>query len=401
MSGNGTSQPIVIVGAGPVGLFAAVLLVRAGFSVIVLEKNDHLALDMRASTFHPATLDLLGSVGLAELMVARGSITQGWQYMIHGTKKHAVFDLECISDLTDHPFRLQCEQFHFSNIAIEYLVSNPLFQIRFGHELLKVEDHGNEVDLQVCSPVSKYGFTTPWLIAANGGRSTIRKDMGLTFEGSMFPRTSIALVLNHPFQNDIPGLLGVNYVWTDSGYYGLMQIRDLWRFFYSPDPEQSASQALSEPFAQAHLQAIFPANEPYELLQRNHYTLQQRCLESFRVGRILFAGDAAHLDSPAGGMGMNGGMHDAQCLIDHLVPVLQGADDSLLDRYSRRRRTIALEDIQHLSARNYHWLGETDPDKREEIWQELQEIVNDRDKTRNFLLNSSMIRSRQREKEID
>ena len=396
-----STQPIVIVGAGPVGLFAAVLLVRAGYRVTLLEKNDHLALDMRASTFHAATLDLLGAVGLAEPLVARGSITQAWQYMIHGTKKHAVFDLESISDQTDHPYRLQCEQFHFSNIAVEYLVSCPLFQIRFGHELLEMEDHGNEVHLQIRSPVSEYGLTTPWLIVADGGKSTVRKYMGLPFEGSMFPRTSIALVLNHPFQHDVPGLLGINYVWTDSGYYGLMQIRDLWRFYYSPDPEQSVEEALSEPVAQAHLQAVFPANEPYELLQRNHYTQQQRCLESFRAGRILFAGDAAHLDSPAGGMGMNGGMHDAQCLVEHLVPVLQGADDSLLDRYSRRRRTIALEEVQRLSARNYRWHRETDPEKREQIWQELQEIVNDRDKIRNSLLNSSMIRSRQREKEID
>jgi 2-polyprenyl-6-methoxyphenol hydroxylase-like FAD-dependent oxidoreductase len=396
-----TSQPIVIVGAGPVGLFAAVLLVRAGYRVTVLEKNDHLALDMRASTFHPATLDLLGSVGLADVLVARGSITQGWQYMIHGTKKHAVFDLDSISDLTDHPFRLQCEQFHFSNIAVEHLVSSPLFQIRFGHELLKVEDHGNEVDLQIRNPVSDYGLRTPWLVVADGGRSTVRKYMGLAFEGGIFPRTSIALVLNHPFQDDIPGLLGINYVWTESGYYGLMQIRDLWRFYYSPDPEQSIEEALSEPVAQSRLQAVFPADEPYELLQRNHYTLQQRCLESFRVGRILFAGDAAHLDSPAGGMGMNSGMHDAQCLVEHLVPVLQGADDSLLDRYSRRRRTVALEEVQRLSARNYRWLRETDPEQREHIWQELQDIVNDRGKTRDFLLNSSMIRSRQLEKEID
>ena len=393
--------PIVIVGAGPVGLFTAVLLVRAGYRVIVLEKNDHLALDMRASTFHPATLDLLGSVGLAEPLVARGSITQGWQYMIHGTKEHAVFDLDSISDLTDHPFRLQCEQFHFSNIAVEYLVSRPLFQIRFGHELLGVEDHGSEVQLQIRSPVSEYALSTPWLIAVDGGRSAVRQHLGLTFEGSVFPKTSIVLVLNHPFQFDIPGLLGVNYVWTESGSYGLMQIRDLWRFYYSPDPEQSVEEALSEPVAQAHLQSVFPASEPYELLQRNHYTLQQRCLDSFRVGRILFAGDAAYLDSPAGGMGMNGGMHDAQCLVEHLVPVLRGADDSLLDRYSRRRRTIALEEVQRLSARNYRWISETDPEKREHIWQGLQDIVNDRDKTRNFLLNSSMIRSRQREQEID
>jgi len=396
-----STEAIVIAGAGPVGLFTAVLLVRAGYRVTVLEKNDHLAMDMRASTFHPATLDLLGSVGLAELLVARGSITQGWQYMIHGTKKHAVFDLDSISDLTDHPFRLQCEQFHFSNIAVEYLVSNPLFQIRFGHELLKVEDHGNEVQLQVRSPVGEYALSAPWLIAVDGGRSAVRQYLGLAFEGSVFPRTSIVLVLNHPFQHDIPGLLGINYVWTEYGYYSLLQIRDLWRFYYSPDLDQSVEEALSEPVAQAHLQAVFPANEPYEILQRNHYTLQQRCLESFRVGRILFAGDAAHLDSPAGGMGMNGGMHDAQCLVEHLVPVLQGADDSLLDRYSRRRRTIALEEVQRLSARNYRWLREADPDKREQIWQELQDIVNDRGKIRDFLLNSSMIRSRQREKEID
>jgi 3-(3-hydroxy-phenyl)propionate hydroxylase len=179
-----------------------------------------------------------------------------------------------------------------------------------------------------------------------------------------------------------------------------MQIRDLWRFSYSPDQDQSVEEALSEPVAQSHLQEVFPSEEPYELLQLNYYTLQQRCLESFRFGRILFAGDSAHLNSPAGGMGMNAGMHDAQCLVEHLVPVLQGADAGLLDRYSRRRRTIALEEVQRLSARNHRWHRETDPQKRAEIWQELQDIVNDPQKTREFLLNSSMIRSRQREREI-
>ena len=98
---------------------------------------------------------------------------------------------------------------------------------------------------------------------------------------------------------------------------------------------------------------------------------------------------------------MNSGMHDAHCLVDHLLPVLEGEDDALLDRYSRRRRTVALEEVQRLSARNYRWHRETDPQKRAEIWQELQDIVNDHDKTREFLLNSSMIRSRQRELEID
>jgi len=401
MTPASAAKPIIIAGAGPVGLFAAVLLVNAGYRVIVLEKNRGLPLDMRASTFHPATLDLLAHCGLAEPLVARGSITQGWQYMVHGTKKHAVFDLESISDLTDHPYRLQCEQFHFTNIAVERLLKNPLFEIRFGHQLQEVCDSDEEVLLKVSGSGGEYLLRTPWLIAADGSRSLVRKQLGLAFEGSVFPRTLITLVLNHPFQDDIPGLLGVNYVWTETGYYSLMQIRDLWRLSYSPDQDQSVEEALSEPIAQAHVQAVFPRSRPYELLQKNYYTLQQRCLESFRHGHILFAGDAAHLNSPSGGMGMNSGLHDAQCLVQHLVPVLQGGDDALLNRYSRRRRTIALDEVQRLSARNHRWHRETNQEKRLDIWSELQEIVNDSDKRREFLLNSSMIRSRQIELEID
>lgn len=401
MTFDPSNQPIAIVGAGPVGLFAAVLLVKAGHRVALLEMNDGLAMDMRASTFHPATLDLLNAVGLADPLIFRGSITQGWQYMVHGTKKHAVFDLENISDVTQFPFRLQCEQFHFSNLAAEYLVRSPLFEVRFGHQLLGVENQADSVSMTVQGPGGAYTFSTPWLIAADGGRSAVRKHLGLVFEGSMLPRSSITVVLNHPFQHDIPGLLGVNYVWTEYGHYSLMQIRDLWRFAYSPDQNQSEEEALSEAVVQARVQSVFPRDKSYELLQRNYYTLNQRCLASFRHGRVLFAGDSAHLESPAGGMGMNAGIHDAQCLVDHLLPVLEGADNQLLDRYSRRRRTIALEEVQRLSARNYRWHRETNLQKREVIWQELQEIVTSAEKTREFLLHSSMIHSRQREREID
>ena len=401
MSERVKGHAIVIAGAGPVGLFAAALLVRAGIRVVVLEKNEFLSMDMRASTFHPATLDLLAPLELADPLVARGSITQGWQYMVHGTKQHAVFDLTAIKDLTAHPYRLQCEQFHFTNLAVDHLLRSHLFEIRFGHEVIAVSQQEDGVQLKVRGRGKEYSAETPWLIAADGGKSSVRKVLGLTFDGSVFPKTSITLVLNHPFQLDVPGLLGVNYVWTESGHYSLMQIRDLWRFSYSPDQDQSVEEALSEPVAQAHVQRVFPSSQPYELLQRNYYTLQQRCLDSFRQGRILFAGDSAHLNSPAGGMGMNSGMHDAQCLVEHLVPVLQGADHSLLDRYSRRRRTIVIDEVQRLSARNYRWHRETDPEKRVEIWAELQAIVNDNVKTREFLLESSMIRSRQLEREIE
>jgi 3-(3-hydroxy-phenyl)propionate hydroxylase len=393
--------PIAIIGAGPVGLVSAALLVQAGHPVLVLEKNSGLARDMRASTFHPATLDLLEPLGVTDPLIACGSISEGWQYMIHGTKQHAVFDLEVIADLTRHPYRLQCEQFHLTSLLLERLEADPLFEIRFNHEVTAVREQEGQVSFGMRWPGGETEWQAGWLIAADGGRSAVRGQLGLTFTGSVFPRTSITLVLDHPFQEHVDGLLGVNYVWTETGNYSLIQIRDLWRFSYAPDPGQSIEDALSEAIAQAHLQSLFPRRTPYTVLQRNHYTLQQRCLDSFRAGRVLFAGDAAHLDSPVGGMGMNSGIHDAYCLAEHLLPVLGGADPALLDRYSRRRRTIALEEVQPLSERNYHWQRETDPSRREAIWRELQVIVEDRERMRDFLLDSSMLRSRQREREID
>jgi 3-(3-hydroxy-phenyl)propionate hydroxylase len=394
-------QPIIIVGAGPVGLYAAVCLVAAGRQVVVLEKNRDLARDMRASTFHPATLDLLDRQQLAEPLAASGSIRQGWQYMIHGTKSHAVFDLEEIRDSTAHPYRLLCEQYYFTGLALELLAQSPLFEIRFQTEVTGLEQRDGGLALDVRHPDGTDQLSTSWLIAADGAHSRIRGHLGLPFSGSEFERGSITLVLDHPFQEDVPGLLGINYVWTEADFYSLMQIRDLWRFVYSPERGQDLDQALSDEAVQSHLQSVFPGTRPYRVLQRSAWSLQQRCLDSFRAGPVVFVGDAAHVESPSGGMGMNAGIHDAHCLVEHLLPVLDGEDDRLLDRYSRRRRTVTQEEVQRLSSRNHFWHRESGPDQRQQIWSELQDIVNDPSRARDFLLDVSMIRSRRRELEID
>lgn len=393
-------RKIVIVGAGPVGLSAAMLLIEAGQRVVVLERERTLPTDMRASTFHPTTLDIIAQYGLAEQLVAQGTVVPKWQYMIHGSDQRAVFDLGVLADVTDHPFRLQCEQFRLTRLIVEKMKNHPNFTIHFGCEVKQVDDNGDSVVVFAEKDGETLFLETPWLIAADGGKSAVRKNLELAFEGSVFPKTSITAVVNFPFQDHIPGLLGVNYVWTESAHYSLMQLRDQWRFSYSPVQSQSVEDALSEESAQAALQQVFPFVDRYDIPVRNYYTLHQRCLESFRVGRVLFAGDSAHLNSPAGGMGMNSGIHDARCLVEHLVPVLEGEDDALLDRYSRRRRTIALDEVQRLSAKNYARHRETDADKRKVIWQELQEIVSDPAKMRDYLLDAAMINSLAREKEI-
>ena len=159
--------------------------------------------------------------------------------------------------------------------------------------------------------------------------------------------------------------------------------------------------ALSDEVARAHVAQVSTAAAAATITAKNYYTLHQRCLERFRVGRVIFLGDSAHLNSPAGGMGMNSGIHDAYCLAEHIVAVWQGADASLLDRYDRRRRTIARDEVQRLSAKNYARHRETREAERAKIWSELQAITADPDRQREYLLDSSMIRSRQIEQTID
>lgn len=374
---------------------------RAGIPVKVLEKESGLPEDMRASTFHPATLDLLDDSGISRSLIGQGTRVPKWQYLQHATGERVVFDLETIADATAHPYRLQVEQFRLTNAIVAKLRDAPNFELLRGARLTAAEPDGDGVNLSYELNGERHNDRTRWLIAADGAASGVRKHLGLSFEGSVFPRTSITLVLDHRFQDDMDALLGVNYVWTERGHFSLMRVRDLWRFSFSPLDEDNPVEAHDREAAEARLQSVFPRSEPYRIVQLNHYTLHQRCLATFRQGNVLFCGDAAHLNSPAGGMGMNSGIHDAACLVAHLVPVLAGEDAALLDRYDRRRRTIALDEVQRLSSKNYQRHRETDPERRAAIWRKLQDTAADPERQRAFLLDSSMIQSLRREAEID
>ena len=396
-----SDSQVTIIGAGPSGLTLAWWLVEQGISVTVLERETAIPKDMRASTFHPATLDLLTDSGLATALIERGTVVPQWQYLIHQSGERAVFDMKHLSEMTAYPFRLQCEQFQLTELLAEKLAEEPLCELKLGATVQNVIPETSQVTVQYQSAGENKDIVCDWLIAADGASSRVRRSLGLDFDGQIFPKTSITLVLEHPFEDDIPNLLGVNYVWLPDRHYSLMRLRDTWRFTYSPEQDQDIETALSDEVARTHIARVSPRARNTTILNRNYYTLHQRCLERFCHGHILFVGDAAHLNSPAGGMGMNSGIHDARSLADHLVPVLNGEDSALLERYDRRRRTVAREEVQRLSARHYARHRETEASKRVLIWRELQEMINDPVKHRDFLLDAAMIRSRQREKTIE
>lgn len=396
---------VTIVGAGPSGLAAALWLVRAGIAVTVLERSHGIAEDMRASTFHPSTLDLLHESGIAARLLEQGTPATQWQYLQYheasGEEPGVVFDLGLIAEDTRYPFRLQCEQFRLTYAIACELRDHRLFRLLRGCQLTAVQQDDQFVAFDYEQAGALVQQRSRWLIAADGAHSSVRQSLQLPFEGAAFPRTSITLVMDYPFERHFKQLLGVNYVWSSDSHFSLMRVRDRWRFTYSPSDDESTREALQPERIRQRLEAWFPDLGKYTVDQCNHYTLHQRCLERFRHGRVLFIGDSAHLNSPAGGLGMNSGIHDAHCLVEHLLPVLDGEDPQLLDRYDRRRSTIAREQVQRLSARNYAWHRERDPQKRQSIWEQLQATAASPQKAREFLLQSSLIDSRRREGEID
>jgi 3-(3-hydroxy-phenyl)propionate hydroxylase len=395
------SDRVVIVGAGPVGLSCALFLVTKGIDVIVLEAEDALPGDMRASTFHPATLDMLRDFDIARQLTAQGFPAPQWQFARWDNGDAVIWDLTTLSDVTAHPFRLQCEQFKLTRTILAVLSGHPRFEIVFGAtvEGLRQDSDGVTVIADLNGRQSR--FDGRYLVGADGAKSQVRKSVGLDLKGETYPRTSITVSVDFPFEDHLKGLLPVSYVWTENDHFSLMRARDGWRTGYSPALGQSVETSLSDDYIQWHLQRILPTGRDYKVTHRGAYTIHRRVVDNFRAGRVLLAGDAAHLNSPSGGMGMNSGIHDASNLADKLHRVISGEPESLLDLYARQRRTIAVEDVQAQSDTNYRRHRETDPAKREIYWADLKMTAADPSLLREFLLASSMIKSVRRSGSIE
>jgi len=399
---KGDGPQVLIAGGGPVGLLAAWLLVRRGLGVRLFDNNAEPPADPRAATTHPATLELLAEDGLAEDMAMVGLVAPIFQFWDRPSGELvAQFDHALLKDDTRFPYVVQCEQFKTAKLLVDRLRKFSNAEVQFGHEVIGVSQADGSVAIEVRGPEGVETHTGDYLIGADGGRSIVRKQCEIAFEGFTWPERFLVLTTPYDFYAE-RGICYRSYFADIGAWCNCFKVSadgppGLWRTVFPTDPQETEADIMSDAGVEARLQSFFPSPQPYDIVHRNLYVTHQRVAENFRKGRVLLAGDAAHVNNPIGGMGLNGGIQDAANLADKLAQVaLDGAPDRLLDLYSHQRRTVAVEFVQEQSIANKKRLEARDPEARRRNLGELREIAADPGRARQFLLRTSMLASQQR-----
>jgi 3-(3-hydroxy-phenyl)propionate hydroxylase len=387
-------KQVVIIGAGPVGLVSACLLVDEGVPVTIIESCSDLPRDLRASTFHPPTMDMLERFGVVQPMIDQGLVCPTWQFRDRADGVVSEFDLSLLQGETNHPYRLQCEQWRLGEMLLARLQTNSLATILFGLNASDVRQstHGIEVDA-VNARGETETFSGAFCIGADGIRSVARRSIGAEFEGLTIPELYLTLSTTFDFTEAMPDLSNIAYLSDPDEWYVLIRTVKLWRALFPVSAALSDEFVTSPEFAEKLLQGAAKRSSPYEVIHRTAYRVHERVATHYVRGRIAIAGDAAHVNNPLGGMGLNGGIHDAFNLASTLVEIFNGAPLDLMGRYERQRRKVALDVVQQTTLRNRAILNTRSPEARAAYYDDLRRIVADPITHRDYLMRTSMISS--------
>ncbi|MBL8381636.1 MAG: FAD-dependent monooxygenase [Burkholderiales bacterium] len=388
---------VIIAGGGPVGLIVALVLARNEVPVTVLEAEPGLTHDLRAGTFHPPTLELLAPLGITAPMLESGIRVPRWQWRDRTAGLIVEWDLGLIAGDTPYPYRLHLEQHRLTPIVLSMLRALPHAEVRFGTRFDGFREHADGIRVEATGTHGPEAIDGTWLVGADGGRSSVRKAAGIEFEGFTWPERFSVISTTCDLARY--GYADNAYVADPDQWVAVFRMPDagppgLWRMTSPVAEAASESDVLSEGYAQDLLARFLGGGGPFAVTHKSIYSVHQRVARAFRRGRVLLAGDAAHVNNPLGGFGLNSGIHDAVNLGEKLARVMRGeAGADLLDLYERQRRTANLEYVQEISIRNKQNLEVRDPAEKARRAAQLRAVAADARAARDYLLNSSMINS--------
>lgn len=380
---------VAVVGAGPCGLTAALALAAHDLRVIVLEMQPHAGSLSRASTFHPPTLDILDHLGVGAALVAAGRPAHRLQYRDRALGVLAEFDMSLLADDTRHPYRLQVEQRQLTALQAEALERQPGVEVRYSTEVVDIRQDDDRVHVVTrgCGPI-----TARYVVGADGSHSAVRSSAKIAFTGETYEMRYLTVTSPLEFDRIVPDLAPVTYVSGGGEGVGLLALRAHWRAVFRIPQDESDTEATSPEALQRRLRSALgdpgldvPVDDAFI------YRVHRRIAATLRDRRLLLVGDAAHLNPPSGGMGMNSGIHDAFVAAGALAGVLRlGAADDVLTQYAEQRRAVARNVVGERSHRNYRDIVESDMEARRARGAELARAAADPDAARRYLLKASM-----------
>ncbi len=401
-----TTLPILIIGAGPVGLSLALALARQGLPVELFEAQPELSPEIRASTFHPPTLEMFAEWGVVENVLARGHKVDRLLYWERQSRELiAEFNYRHIAQDTPFPFRLQCPQSVLTRTLKPLVEALPSARVHMNHRLVGFADCGDHVTAELETPNGRITVNGAYLCGADGAGSTVRKGLDLGFTGMTYADRFLLIGTDLDLRPYFPAIGPVNYMYDPEEWVIILHLADVVRVVFRLKPDEVEEEAMAETAVRQRIHNFIGQPVDFAIKSSSVYRVHQRVADTFRQGRVLLLGDAAHINNPAGGMGMNSGIHDAYHLARALATDLTGFEqsaianlsglmDNPLDQYSQTRRQTAVAAIRAYSDKNYADLSARDPAYRQQRNAELRATAADPAQARAYLLRASMMPER-------
>ena len=392
-------SPILIAGGGPVGVITALALARQGLPVHVFEAGDRINDMPRAATTHSATLEMLAGLGIVDQVIERGYVEPLFRIWDRPTRTMVVeFDFGMLKDETPYPFCVQCEQHKIAGMAVERLKQFPHAKVEFSARVAAHTQSADGVEIDVETAAGTRKVSGSYLISAEGGRSAVRKALGIEFEGFTHPERFMILTTTFDLGTMYPGCTR-NYVSDPAAWFSVFKVSGdgqgpLWRVLSSTQADQTDEELMNPEATERRMQRFLPKDTPYDIVHRNLYNVHQRVAASFRKGRVFLAGDAAHVNNPLGGLGLNFGIHDAIELSGLLGRVIRReAPEDILNEYDLHRRPLNIEFVQQQTVANKKRMEEKDPAARERDFDQLRRTAADPAAHRAYVRKASLVES--------